>query len=135
MFILGSITVFAITGLVFLAKVVFKRWVKTKAMTEVGEVVQEVYPVWAALGPFDSGVESARAMRYAFAAVIGPVEAMQMLGEEPFVKHAQSFDSSSEWETLRQGLLKNPRSKTDEHTKTARMLLQYNFLNDLPMMR
>lgn len=130
MIFVGSTIILTILGLIFLAVAIVKRVRKSLAIAEAADVVQEVYPVWAALGPFQSGVESARAMRYAYAAVIGPVETIERFGTDVFDKHAQAFDSGSEWSTLRESCLTQPCKNTSEYLKTARQMMQFNFFND-----
>lgn len=56
----------------------FKFWVRSRATADASIVAREVFPVWAAQGPFDSGTSSATAMQYAYVAVRGPEETERM---------------------------------------------------------
>ncbi len=58
-------------------------------------------PVWAALGPFKSGKDSASALNYAYMAIMGPEEAEKISQEVSL--HAVAYKSNPEkWEKVRQ---------------------------------
>ena len=69
----------------------FRYWIRSQAMKQAAEVTRDIYPVWAAQGPFGSGTQSAGAMRYAYLTVRGPEEAERMA--DAIAKHAQAFDA------------------------------------------
>jgi hypothetical protein len=108
--------------------IAFKLWVRSRATAEVAEVTREVYPVWAAQGPFETGAQSAVAMRYAYVAVRGSEEAERMAAA--IGKHAQSYDADpGTWERLRHDSLKLSGPKTDDYVTIARGLAAADSLN------
>lgn len=91
-------------------------------------MAQEIFPVWAAQGPFESGQQSAAAMRYAYLAVQGPEETAQMA--EAIEKHAQVYDENpATWEGLRQDAEKQSGEKTEEYLTVAKGLAAMESLN------
>ncbi|PCH62949.1 MAG: hypothetical protein COC09_06865 [Gammaproteobacteria bacterium] len=69
----------------------------------VTEPLRRMFPVWAALRPFDSGEKSAAAMRYASMAVYGEKEVKNTGMMEEISKHAAAYDSNpAAWEQTRQ---------------------------------
>lgn len=85
---------------------------------QLADIVGDLLPVWAALGPFTSGEASASAMRYASLAVIGP-EKTQQFGAA-FKKHALSYDRDGlAWEMLRQELVSRGTSGVADQIKVA----------------
>jgi hypothetical protein len=50
--------------------VIFKIFYKKHVNQEAEELVGRVYAIWARLGPFNNGADSAKAMEYASAAVM-----------------------------------------------------------------
>lgn len=76
-----------------------RRWKKQKITNDVGEMMEKVMVAWAAQGPFRTGAESSRAMRYGFLAVIG-VDATKNF-EETIVAHENAFNANpSHWNSL-----------------------------------
>jgi len=103
-------------------------WIRSQARKQAAEVTRDVYPVWATQGPFDSGTQSALAMRYAYLAVRGPEEAERM--SEAITKHAQAFDTDpGVWEKLRQESLGLAGPKTQDHVTVAKGLAAAVALN------
>ena len=103
-------------------------WIRSQATMKAAEVTRDVYPVWAAQGPFDSGVRSAAAMRYAYLAVRGPEEAQRM--SEGIARHAQAFDADpGVWEKLRQDSLNLAGPKTEDYVTVAKGLAAADNLN------
>lgn len=91
-------------------------------------MAQQVFPVWAAQGPFESGEESAAAMRYAYSAVRGPEEAERMA--ETIAKHAAAYDSNpAAWERTRQEAARSAGPETEEFVTIAKGLAAMNSLN------
>jgi hypothetical protein len=65
-------------------------------------VVSDVFPVWANLGPFQNGEESAFAFRAAYEAVKGLESAVQAEMGGVFEEHKAAFDLNAEgWEQIR----------------------------------
>jgi hypothetical protein len=63
-------------------------------------IARQVFPVWAAQGPFASGAASAAAMRNAYLVVMGEKEAEE--AAEAIAKHAAAYDSNPvKWEEIR----------------------------------
>jgi hypothetical protein len=96
-----------------LAWVVFKIYGSLKSTKSVADfeiyslklaksVVSDVFPVWANLGPFQNGEESAFAFRAAYEAVKGLESAVQAEMGGVFEKHKAAFDLDAEgWEQTR----------------------------------
>lgn len=106
----------------------FRYWIRSQATKQAAEVTGDVYAVWAAQGPFDSGTQSAGAMRYAYVAVRGPKEADRM--SDAIAKHAQAFDAApSVWEKLRLESLDLAGPKTQDHVTVAKGLAAADSLN------
>ena len=106
----------------------FRYWIRSQAMKQAAEVTRDIYPVWAAQGPFGSGTQSAGAMRYAYLTVRGPEEAERMA--DAIAKHAQAFDADpGVWEKLRQESLGLAGAKTQDHVTVAKGLAAADALN------
>jgi hypothetical protein len=72
----------------------------TKTTKNIAKTAEQIFPVWAAQGPFESGQQSATAMRYAYMAVVGPEEAET--SADAILEHAAAYDNDpNEWEKLR----------------------------------
>ena len=68
--------------------------------TAVPDLESQVFPVWAAQGPFESGAESADAMRRAWLAISGPDQTEKMA--DAIREHEEEFDADPEvWEETR----------------------------------
>jgi hypothetical protein len=66
----------------------------------VPDLAKQVFPVWAAQGPFESGAESAAAMRRAWLAISGPDQTEKMA--DAIHQHEEEFDADPEvWEETR----------------------------------
>ena len=61
----------SIAGLVLLCVVAWRAYIFRAA----SKTAKQLFPVWAGQGPFDSGEDSARAMKAAYTVVLGPEEA------------------------------------------------------------
>lgn len=89
-----------------------QEWRRKRKFKQAAKIAQKVFPVWAAQGPFDSGKQSANAMRYAFLAVGDIVGEGGM--EDTLYGHAKTYDEKPKrWEALRKEALE----KTDEDTE------------------
>ena len=66
---------------------VFRRWFKALVWREASDQAREVFPVWAAQGPFEDGSESAVAIRYAWLAVFGDRDKVDNMTQN-FSRHA-----------------------------------------------
>lgn len=79
---------------------------------QASKMVQKVFPVWAGQGPFESGTESARAMKAAYAAVMGPEKAAE--AKDSIEKHQIAYDQDhATWENLRKKSLEESREFND----------------------
>ena len=68
---------------------------------QASKMAQKVFPVWAGQGPFENGAESARAMKAAYTAVMGPEKATE--AQDSIEKHQIVYDQDPEtWENLRE---------------------------------
>lgn len=103
---MGALEIFIVVcGLVVVVIFVFRRWFKTLVWREASDQAREMFPVWAAQGPFATGSESALAMRYAWLAVLGDHDKVDNMTEN-FSRHASAFDADPEsWENNRRKAL------------------------------
>ena len=76
------------------AAVLVRKWFRARVFKMASEMAKEVFPVWAAQGPFTSGEQSAKAMRYSHMAVSGPDLSEKML--KGIAGHAISYDENPE---------------------------------------
>ncbi len=97
-------------------------WLVYRARTSrgVSAVFDQVMSIWAALGPFRNGFESAEAMKCAWIAVLGSVGESRLLD-----KHADSFDAHPHrWESIRAEVLKATTTDPHHFAKAKRLLDQ-----------
>ena len=86
----------------------------------VSAVFHQVMSIWAALGPFRNGFESAEAMKCAWIAVLGSVSEPRLL-----IKHADSFDAHPrQWESIRAEILEATTTDPHHFTKAKKLLDQ-----------
>lgn len=79
---------------------------------QASKMAQKVFPVWAGQGPFESGAESARAMKSAYTAVMGPKNAAE--AQDSIEKHQIAYDQDPEtWENLRKESMQANREIND----------------------
>ncbi len=99
------------------------QWYRAHIFKRASGLARRVFPVWAAQGPFDSGEESAAAMRYAYLAVFGSEEAEKRGMVEAISKHAAAYDSNpAAWEQNRQQAMQSANSETEEFVTIAKGL-------------
>lgn len=115
------------TALILLVVVVLAallwQWYRSHIFKRASGLARRVFPVWAAQGPFDSGEESAGAMRYAYVAVFGQEEAERMGMVEVIANHAAAYDSNpTAWEKNRQEAVLSANSETEEFVTIAKGL-------------
>ena len=94
-------------------------WLVYRARTTrgVSAVFHRVMSIWAALGPFRSGWESAEAMKCAWIAVLGSVGEPNLLD-----KHADSYDAHPHlWESIRAEKLKATTPDPHHFAKAKRL--------------
>lgn len=88
------------TVIALVAFVLRARWAKKRGYEMASEKARQVFPVWAVQGPFNSGEESAAAMRKAYIAVLGPEDGATK--EDILNQHVAAFDKNPKaWEELR----------------------------------
>jgi len=79
---------------------------------QVSKMAKKIFPVWAGQGPFENGTESARAMKAAYAAVLGPEKAAE--AQESINEHQIIYDQDPDtWENLRKESLQASREIND----------------------
>lgn len=101
------------------ATLLFWRRIRAHAHRQAAGMAREVFPVWAAQGPFESGAESAAAMRYAYMAVKGPDEVERMA--EAIDNHASAYDSDpTGWERTREEVTQTPGVRTERFVTIAK---------------
>lgn len=103
-------------------------WWRSRVRNLASGMAQQVFPVWAAQGPFESGRQSATAMRYAYIAALGPEQAESMT--DAIGKHEQAFDEDpAQWEQVRQTSLRSSNSGTADLITIAEGLAAMDALN------
>ena len=106
------------------------QWYRSHIFKRASGLARRVFPVWAAQGPFNSGEESASAMRHAYLAVFGAEEAEKMGMAGAISKHAAAYDSDPEaWEQNRQEAIRSSNSETEEYVTIAKGLAAMDSLN------
>jgi hypothetical protein len=79
----------------------FRSRASKRATSMTRNMARQVFPVWAAQGPFASSAESAAAMRNAYMVVMGPEQTEAMA--DAIAEHAAAFDRDpATWEETRQ---------------------------------
>lgn len=121
--VLAGFAVFV--ALPVIAERVFKYFIERSAKNKL----EQAYGVWAHMGPFQSGLESATAMRSALIAVWGPTFEFS---EET---HDQQFEANRpHWDVLREKHFNLPKdAEFSHHLKTAQSIWQTANLNALFM--
>jgi len=123
------LTVLILLLVVVLAALLWHRY-RSNVFKRASGLSRRVFPVWAAQGPFDSGEESAAAMRYAYLAVFGLEEAERMGMTEAIAKHGAAYDSNpAAWEQNRQEAVRSASSETEEFVTIAKGLAAMDSLN------
>lgn len=93
---------FVFSALVITASILFWLSLRSRTSKRAINMARQVFPVWAAQGPFASGAESAAAMRNAYMVVMSPEQAEGMA--DAIAKHAAAFDRDpATWEETRRG--------------------------------
>jgi len=110
--------IICIVGLIIIAFYSYKRFTTNRA----AQLTTEIYAVWAAQGPFKSGDESAKAMKYAHAAVRGIETIDEPIIIEAIQKHSEAYNANPKrWESIRQeALLSAKGEKYEKHIELAR---------------
>lgn len=99
------------------------QWYRSHIFKRASGLARRVFPVWAAQGPFETGEESAAAMRYAYLAVFGQEEAERMGMAEAISKHAAAYDGNpSAWEQNRQEAMRSANTEMKEFIRIAKGL-------------
>jgi hypothetical protein len=92
--------------------IIFKLFYKKHVNQQAEELVKRVYAIWARLGPFKCGADSAKAMEYASVAVIKNFEKSSPIDVKG---HSMAFDNSPDrWEEVRQLALSRDMSEFNE---------------------
>ncbi|NNE84745.1 MAG: hypothetical protein HKN28_12325 [Alphaproteobacteria bacterium] len=96
---------------IFVCVLMIKFLLRPKPDELFPNIDQKIMPIWATLGPFDTGFDSASAMRGAYLAVMGPTEAKKM--GAVIEQHETDYDDNSkEWEETRRKALEVADSGT-----------------------
>ena len=94
-----EIFVLAVLGILGIV-VAVKLLLRLQAHKDASDLAKQVFPVWAAQGPFHSGAESAAAMRNAYLAVFGPDQTKEMA--DAIEGHETAYDGNpTAWEKNR----------------------------------
>jgi len=111
-------------SILFVLGVLLWWWRRKRARTKAGGMAQAIFPVWAELGPFDSGKNSAVAMRYAFLAC--GVD----LDEEALNTHQIAYDQNPErWEENRRLAKERYDEEMEYYVTVARCIEATELLN------
>ena len=106
-----------VTGVLLLALAVWL-WSRSRGHQLASEKAKKVFPLWASQGHFNTGAESAAALRNAFLAVSGPEKTEEMA--DAIAKHEASYDDQPEkWEKLRREVMKPYDSNRDDNIDLA----------------
>lgn len=108
-----ELIVVAVAGLALFLGI---RHFKTIAIAKerAAETLKRVMPTWAAQGPFNSGEESAEAMRHAYIAVFDEEKAKSL--DDVIRQHAVSYDAQpDEWEDTRRTALAAATPETAQY--------------------
>lgn len=117
----STVTIIAI--LIVLGAAAFWWWRRKRAFTKASGMAKSVFPVWAALGPFDSGKQSAAAMRYAFMACELEIDERTLNG------HELAYDRNpEEWEQNRLKATEHRSEDTEFYVTVARSFEAAEFL-------
>ena len=107
----------AVLTVLLVSAVVFWWWRRKRVITKAAGMAKSVFPVWAALGPFDSGKNSAVAMRYAFLACGIDFD------EEALNRHQIAYDRNPEgWEENRRMAIEHRSEETELYVTVARSI-------------
>ena len=97
-------------------------------------MARQVFPVWAAQGPFASGAESAAAMRNAYLVVMGPEQTEGMA--DAIAKHATAYDCDpARWEETRRDAAQAAGPETADFVSIAQKSKMQDELKVLPAKR
>ena len=106
---------------VFVAAIVLRRWVHSRGWRLASDWAKETFPVWAALGPFKNGTESAIALGYAFLVVRG-IE-FSAKSAKALKHHVEVYDADPDtWEENRQLALQNSTYDVSTYVEKALQL-------------
>ena len=104
-----AIVLVGLIGIVIVIVLAIRRLLFSRALKTASDMAKQVFPVWAAQGPFDSGVQSAAAMRNAYLAVFGANQTEEMA--DAIEGHEAAYDADPEtWEETRRTALKGASS-------------------------
>ena len=99
LYLIGFFTLTAI-----LIYFVWDRWLTKKGHQQATEIMLSVFPIWAALGPFKSGLESSQALKAAYSVVMSSSEAES--SNHMFIEHQISYEEDPDhWEEARLNFL------------------------------
>ncbi len=109
-------------GVLVVAVIAFWSWVRSSAWRQASNTARQIFPVWAAQGPFENGTQSAIAMRYAWLAISGDREKVDGMTEQ-FSQHANAFDADPEkWEETCHTALKSAGASVSEYVAEVNRL-------------
>lgn len=93
------------------------------------DAARDAFIIWGALGPFESGTESARALTAASKVVLGePEEKLR----QSFEEHKTAFDESpEEWEDTRRRGAEALERRHEKYLAKARMIVAEDAFNEL----
>ena len=120
-------TYFYIIGIFIFAAiliyVVWDRWLTKKGHQQATETMLSIYPIWAALGPFNSGLESSRALKAAYIVKESSSEAERI--NHMFIGHQTAYEEDPDhWEEARLNWLSE--SVDLESKVTLAKVIMYN---------
>jgi len=99
LYIIGFFTFTAI-----LIYFVWDRWCTKKGHQQATETMLSVYPIWAALGPFNSGLESSEALKAAYSVIKSSSDAESK--DHMFIGHQIAYEEKpDDWEEIRLSFL------------------------------
>jgi len=130
-------TLLVVVLVIALVAFLLRSWFASRGRAQGSGIAHEVLSVWAAQGPFESGDQSAAAMRSAYIDVLGPEGAESFA--EAIAKHAVAFDNEpDEWEQVRQEYLEIAEQEQEQKEKEKELdklatyiaaIIKMHFLN------
>lgn len=112
-----------VVAVVAIVAVLLWLWSRSRSTKQASELARQLFPAWAAQGPFYSGNESAAAMHYAYLAVFGQDEAENMKTSGKLAQHAAVYDSDpGGWEQTRQEALLSASTDAEPYIEIAKNL-------------
>jgi ribosome modulation factor len=125
--VLSALVIFTMVAILFWLSV--RSRASKRAISMARSMARQVFPVWAAQGPFASGAESAAAMRNAYMVVMGPEQTEAMA--DAIAEHAAAFDHDpATWQETRRDAAQAAVPQTADFVWMAKRAGAKDAMND-----